>query len=252
MVSKIIGWDSDGTSKHEQWFEGSRRIVYKESVVGVAGFPFLLSWLVLLYSTASHNFGTASTFVLSSLPRYELWAPLCWFLMSHFSYQYHLRLTPPVTVSVINNASILSFMKVSCRTFTISWNTYCLNDRWQSLSDGRHQIDSSVAQGTKCLTLPNIYAFILSDLLIMLIGYRWLVAALYTLTANECFYSQWYDVHSAWYVVPQCRPLHSGVLKCWLQLASHRVISGSMISRNSKQTAIGQLKTIKHALQMHS
>ena len=31
---------------------GGRRIVYKESVDGVGGFPFLLSLLVLLYSKA--------------------------------------------------------------------------------------------------------------------------------------------------------------------------------------------------------
>jgi hypothetical protein len=64
-VCKIIGCDSDGTSEHEEWFEGGRRIVYKESVVGIGGFPFHLSLLVLLYSTASYNFETASTLVLS-------------------------------------------------------------------------------------------------------------------------------------------------------------------------------------------
>jgi hypothetical protein len=65
VVCKIIGWYSDGTSEHEKWFEGGRRIVYKESVVGVGGFPFLLSLLVLLYSKASYDFETASTLVLS-------------------------------------------------------------------------------------------------------------------------------------------------------------------------------------------
>jgi hypothetical protein len=30
----------DGTLEHEEWFEGSRRIVYKESVAGVGEFPF--------------------------------------------------------------------------------------------------------------------------------------------------------------------------------------------------------------------
>jgi hypothetical protein len=63
-VCKINGEDSVGTSEHEEWFEGGRRIVYKESVVGVGGFPFLLSLLVLLYSKASYDFETASTFVL--------------------------------------------------------------------------------------------------------------------------------------------------------------------------------------------
>jgi len=65
VVCKIMSWDSDGTSEHEEWFEGGRRIVYKESVVGVGGFPFLMSLLVLLYSKASYDFETASTLVLS-------------------------------------------------------------------------------------------------------------------------------------------------------------------------------------------
>jgi hypothetical protein len=64
-VCKIISEYSDGTSKHEEWFEGDRRVVYKESVVGVGGFPFLLSLLVLLNSKASYNFETASILVLS-------------------------------------------------------------------------------------------------------------------------------------------------------------------------------------------
>jgi hypothetical protein len=64
VVCKIIGEDSDGTSKHEEWFEGGRRSVYKESVVCVGGFPFLLSVLVHWYSKASYNFETGSTLVL--------------------------------------------------------------------------------------------------------------------------------------------------------------------------------------------
>ena len=51
--------------EHEEWFEGGERIVYKESVVGVGGFPFLLSLLVLLYRKASYDFETVSTLVLS-------------------------------------------------------------------------------------------------------------------------------------------------------------------------------------------
>jgi len=65
MVCKIIGWDSDGTLEHGEWFEGGRRSVYKETVVGIGGFPFLLSLLVLLYSKSSYDFETASTLVLS-------------------------------------------------------------------------------------------------------------------------------------------------------------------------------------------
>jgi len=61
MVCKIIGWDSDGTSEHEEWFEGGRRSVYTESVAGIGGFPFVLSLHILLYSKASYNFETIPT-----------------------------------------------------------------------------------------------------------------------------------------------------------------------------------------------
>ena len=54
----------------------------------------------------------------------------------------------------------------------------------------------------------------------------------------------------AWFVVPQCRPLNSRGLKCWLQLVCHRVIWRSIMSRNTKQLAVGKLKMIKHVLQM--
>ena len=56
VVCKIMGWDSDGTSEYEEWFEDGRRIVYKESVDSVGGFPFLLSLLVLLYSKQQYDF----------------------------------------------------------------------------------------------------------------------------------------------------------------------------------------------------
>jgi len=51
-------------SEHEEWFDGGRQIVYEESVVGVGGFPLLLSLLILLYSKASNDSGIASTFAL--------------------------------------------------------------------------------------------------------------------------------------------------------------------------------------------
>jgi len=52
-VCKIKRRYSDCTSEHREWFEGGRRSVYKERLLGVAGFPVLLSLLVLLYSKAS-------------------------------------------------------------------------------------------------------------------------------------------------------------------------------------------------------
>ena len=53
MVCIIMVGYSDGTSEHEKWFEGGRRSVYNDRLFGVGGFPFLLSFLVLLYSKAS-------------------------------------------------------------------------------------------------------------------------------------------------------------------------------------------------------
>jgi hypothetical protein len=98
MVCRIMEWDSDGTLEHEEGFEGGRRIVYKETVVGVGGFPFLLSLLIFLYSNASYNFKTAWTRVFCWFSRYEFRAPFVLPSKSHLSYQYHLRLTPPVTL----------------------------------------------------------------------------------------------------------------------------------------------------------
>ena len=86
MVWKIIGWDSDGTSEHGEWFEGGRRNVYKESIIGVGGFPFLLSLLVLLYSKASYVFETVPTLVLSWFPRNKYQA-------SSLVFRYHIIVT---------------------------------------------------------------------------------------------------------------------------------------------------------------
>jgi len=143
-------------------------------------------------------------------------------------------------------------MKVSYRTFKISWNVYFLNFLCQSRSHGRHLIDSSIALFSKSLTLPDVYAFIPSKLPITLMSVPWLGAAFYTETAHECPYSPMYKVRHAGYVVSQFRPLDSRVLKCWLQLGCHPVIWESIICRNTEQTAVGELKTIQHILQMYS
>ena len=68
------------------------------------------------------------------------------------------------------------------------------------------------------LTLPTVYAFTFSKLLIALRGFRRLGAAFHIETTRECTLSQVYDVCHEWYVVPQCRPLDSRRLKCSLQL----------------------------------
>jgi len=74
---------------HRSMRNGSRvadETVYKESVVGVGGFPFLLSLLVLLYSKASHDFEIASTLVLSWSPRNE-------YRTSYLVFWYHIIVT---------------------------------------------------------------------------------------------------------------------------------------------------------------
>jgi len=75
-------------------------------------------------------------------------------------------------ISVINTARILGYMKVSFKTFKLSWNTYFLNYLWYTWSHGRHLMDSCIALFSKSWTLPNVYAFILSKLLIMLMGFQ--------------------------------------------------------------------------------
>jgi len=75
VVCKIMRRDSDGTLKHGEWLEGGERVVYKESVVGVGGFPFLLSLLILLNSKASYDFDTASTPVMVLVSQNEYLVP---------------------------------------------------------------------------------------------------------------------------------------------------------------------------------
>jgi len=154
-------------------------------------------------------------------------------------------------VSVINTASILCYMKVSFRTFEISSNMYFLNDLGKTWSHGRRIIESSIALFSKSLTLPKVYAFILPKVLIALMGFQRLCMAFYTETAHVCTHSQLYDVCHAWYVVPQCGPLDTRGLNCWMQLPCHRSIGGSIISCNSKQPAVGKLTMIECVLQMH-
>jgi len=127
---------------------------------------------------------------------------------------------------------------------------YFLNYLCQTGTHCQHLVDSSNALFSKSLTLPTVYAFILSILLIALMGFPWLIAASYTLTDYECTRSQLYDTRDGWIVVPQCSPLDSGRLKCRFQLTSHRLLCGSIFSCNAIQSAVGMLKTIKNLLQM--
>jgi len=155
-------------------------------------------------------------------------------------------------VSVINTASILCYIKVSFKTFIISWNTYFLKYLCFTWSYSRHLVDSGIALFSKSLTHPNVYAFILSKLLIALMHIPKLGEAFYTGTAHGCTKSQLYDMRPASYVVPQYRPLDSGALNGWLQLKSNRVIWGSVIHRDLLWTAVSKLNTIKTTCQMYS
>jgi hypothetical protein len=64
------------------------------------------------------------------------------------------------------------------------------------------------------LTLPNVYAFILSEMLIVLMGFPSLGAARYTKTVHKCTESELYAVDHGWYVVPHCRRLDFIGLMC--------------------------------------
>ena len=74
VVCKIRRRDWDSTLKHGRWFEGDRRTVYKERLFVVGGFSFHLSLLLLLYSKAIDNAGTALILVLP------------WFLYPNFEH----------------------------------------------------------------------------------------------------------------------------------------------------------------------
>ena len=56
-------------------------------------------------------------------------------------------------------------------------------------------------------------------------------------------------MHGMWFL--KCRPLDSRGLKYWLQLACHRVIWGTIVSRNTEQQAIGEIRMIQHVVQMY-
>ena len=116
-------------------------------------------------------------------------------------------------VSVINTATILCYIKVSLSTFKLSWNTYFLNYLGETWSHGRHFHNSSIALFSKSLTPPNVCAFILSRLLIPLMGFPRLGAAFYTETAHECIQCKLGDAHHTGHVVSERGQLDSGGVK---------------------------------------
>jgi len=119
-------------------------------------------------------------------------------------------------VTVINTASIRCYIKVSFKFFKISWDTYFLKYLCRTWSHSRLLIHSSVALFSQFLTLLNVCTFILSKLLIALMGFPRLGVAVYTEIDHEPTKSKQTDVHHAWYVVTHCMLPNYGGLKGWL------------------------------------
>jgi len=57
VVCKIMGKEWDGTLVFKRRFESDGSIVFNELLFGVGGFPFLLTFLILLYSKVMDDFG---------------------------------------------------------------------------------------------------------------------------------------------------------------------------------------------------
>jgi len=126
MVCKIMGKDLDGTSEHEEWFEGGRQIVHKESMLGVGGFPFLLSLLIFLYSTATDDFE-----ITSHLPSLDSsWQTLSSFVLitiSHYCYQCHLPSTPSITGDSDLSSSEIDLVAITGRVLICTWRPWSCN-----------------------------------------------------------------------------------------------------------------------------
>jgi len=103
-------------------------------------------------------------------------------------------------VSVLHTARIPCYIMVSFKTLKITWNYYLFNNLCLSWSDGWHLVDPSIALFTKSLTLPNVYAFIFSKLLITLIRIWRVGEAFYTQTTHECIKRSWmmWGMHGMW------------------------------------------------------
>ena len=86
---------------------------------------------------------------------------------------------------------------------------YFLNYVCYTWCHGQHLVDSSIALFSQSLTLPNVCVSILSKLLIALMGFPSLGAVFQMETAHERAQSKLNDMHNAWYVLSQCRPLDS-------------------------------------------
>jgi len=83
VVCKIMEKDSHGTARHKEWLEGGRSSVYYQSEIGVVGFAFLLSLLVLLYSKAIDDLEQDLDFL-----------SLCCFLDTNFEFSCVTSISP--------------------------------------------------------------------------------------------------------------------------------------------------------------
>jgi len=133
----------------------------------------------------------------------------------------------------------------------MSWNTYFLNYLCQTWSHSWHLVDCRIALLFQALTLPNVCGFVLSRLLIVLMGFPRLPAAADPKTAYIDTRSKLNDMRHAWCVVWHCRPQHTGGINGWLKFASHWVIWRRIISYNSKYMAECKLETIQNLLRMN-
>jgi hypothetical protein len=88
-------------------------------------------------------------------------------------------------VNVFNTISFPCYMNVRVRWFKMSWNADLFNDLCQTWSHWCHLLDSSIALFSWPLTLPNVLAFLLSNLLITLMGFLSIGAAHHPETADE-------------------------------------------------------------------
>jgi len=90
---------------------------------------FSLYWFSWI-SKASHDFETGSTPGLSWFPRYEFRVLFVWFVISHLSFQYHLRSTPPSTLKRVLQHRTWYWMCLHPLTGCKYWSEHCFVSCW--------------------------------------------------------------------------------------------------------------------------
>jgi hypothetical protein len=92
---------------------------------------------------------------------------------------------------------------VNDKTFKISSDTHYPNYLSTTWSVGSHHGDSRIALFSKKWTVPIVKTFILSKLVITLMGFRTLRRTFHTQTASDYTWKKLNDVCHGWYIVPQ-------------------------------------------------